>query len=84
MNDPRQEAEHFVNCEREFHLGILPTEQSHPKTRGLAEVLAQDTRAGIRMLQAVDEDVTAAARRVFASDEYRRLVETLTATLDRG
>ena len=84
MDDAKREAEHFVNCEREFHLGALPTEQSHPKTRGLAEVIAKDTRAGIRMLQVVDEDVTAAARRVFASGEFRQLVESLTATLDRG
>jgi N-acetylmuramic acid 6-phosphate etherase len=84
MDDARREAEHFVNNEKAFHLGVLPTEQSHPKTRGLAEVIAKDTRAGIRLLQAVDEDVTAAARRVFASDEFRKLVESLTAALERG
>jgi len=84
MDDARREAEHFVNNEKAFHLGVLPTEQSHPKTRGLAEVIAKDTRAGIRMLQTVDEDVTAAARRVFATDEFRKLVESLTSTLDRG
>ncbi len=84
MDDARREAEHFVNNEKAFHLGVLPTEQSHSKTRGLAEVVAKDTHAGIRMLQTVDEDVTAAARRVFASDELRRLVESLTAALERG
>ncbi|MBM3892075.1 MAG: sugar phosphate isomerase, partial [Verrucomicrobia bacterium] len=84
MDQIRLEAEHFVNNEKAFHLGALPTEQSHPKTRGLAEVIAKDAHAGIRMLQAVDEDVTAAARRVFATDEFRRLVTSLTAALDRG
>jgi len=84
MSDVKREAEHFVNCEREFHLGVLPTEQSHPKTRGLAEVIAKDTRAGIRMLQAVDEDVTVAAKRVFASAEFQRLLEALKAALARG
>lgn len=84
MDDARREAEHFVNNEKAFHLGALPTEQSHPKTRGLAEVIAKDTRAGIRMLQTVDEDVTAAARRVFATEEFRRLAESLTAALKRG
>jgi N-acetylmuramic acid 6-phosphate etherase len=84
MDDARRQAEHFVNFEQEFHLGMLPTEQSHPKTRGVAEVIAMDTRAGIRMLQTVDEDVDVTARRVFAADEFRRLVEALTAALDRG
>lgn len=84
MDDARQEAEHFVKFEGEFHLGVLPTEQSHPKTRGLAEVIAKDVRAGIKMLQVVDEDVTVAAQRVFATGEFRKLVETLTGTLNRG
>ncbi|MBI5684902.1 MAG: sugar phosphate isomerase [Verrucomicrobia bacterium] len=84
MDDARREAEHFVNNEKAFHLGVLPTEQSHPKTRGLAEVIAKDTRAGIRMLQTVDEDVTTTARRVFATEEFRRLVESLTAAIKRG
>jgi N-acetylmuramic acid 6-phosphate etherase len=84
MDDARREAEHFVNNEKAFHLGALPTEQSHPKTRGLAEVIARDVRAGIQMLQTVDEDVTAAARRVFATDGFRRLVESLTAARRRG
>jgi N-acetylmuramic acid 6-phosphate etherase len=77
MDDARRESEHFVTNERQFHLGTLPTEQSHPKTRGLSEVIAKDTRAGIRMLQAVDEDVTVAARRVFATTEFQRLVQSL-------
>lgn len=84
MDNARQEAEHFVKSEREFHLGVLPTEQSHPKTRGLAEVIAKDVRAGIKMLQVVDDDVTAAAQRVFATGEFRKLVESLTGALDRG
>ncbi|MCX7886485.1 MAG: sugar phosphate isomerase [Verrucomicrobiae bacterium] len=82
--DPKREAEHFVQCETQFHLGALPTEQSHPKTRGLSDVIAKDTAAGIRMLQAVDEDVTAAARRAFASSEFKRLVKSLKAALRRG
>ncbi|MFA6562903.1 MAG: sugar phosphate isomerase [Verrucomicrobiia bacterium] len=73
-----------MNNEKAFHLGALPTEQSHPKTRGLAEIIAKDTRAGIRMLQLVDDDVTVTARRVFATDEFRRFVESLTAAIKRG
>lgn len=84
FDEPKREAEHFVNCERQFHLGALPTEQSHPKTRGLSEVIAKDTAAGIRMLQAVDEDVTVAARRVFATEQFHRLVQSLQDTLRRG
>ena len=84
MDRARAEAEHFVDQEREFHLGMLPTEQSHPATRGFAEAMVADTRAGIRMLQAVDEDVVAGAGRVFGSEEFRRLVEALATVLEMG
>ncbi len=84
MADFRQQAEHFLTCETQFHLGGLPTEQSHPATRGLAETLQRDVAAGIRLLQAVDRDVVAMADRVFASDQYARLVEALVTALSTG
>jgi len=84
MDEARQQAEHFVTQEKQFHLGALPTEQSHPKTRGLSEAIAKDTRAGIRMLQAVDEDVAVAAQRAFGSSEFQRLVAAMKGALARG
>ncbi len=84
MEDYRQRAEHFIRNETQFHLGMLPTEQSHPRTRGLAETLRRDIAAGIRLLQSVDEDVTAAARRAFADPAYARLEEALARALARG
>ena len=77
MESYRQKAEHFLTKETQFHLGMLPTEQSHPATRGLAEVLQQDQGAGVRMLQAVDRDVAASSARTFESAEFRHLVATL-------
>ena len=84
MDDYRSAAEHFLTQEKQFHLGMLPTEQSHPKTRGLAETLQQDTAAGVRMLQTVDQDVVALARRMFASAEFKSLVDALSDTLSAG
>ncbi len=77
MDDYRQKAEHFLKHETQFHLGVLPTEQSHPGTKGLAETLQRDVAAGVRLLQAVDQDVAESARRVFAGAEFRTLVSAL-------
>jgi N-acetylmuramic acid 6-phosphate etherase len=84
MDDYRQDAEHFLTHETQFHLGMLPTEQSHPRTRGLAETLATDCAAGVRMLQGVDQDVAALARRVFAGPELAELVDALAEALAAG
>ncbi len=82
--DWRTAAEHFLAEETQFRLGMLPTEQSHPLTRGLSDILAADLAAGIRMLQAVDHEVTAAAVRVFAAAPFAQLVDAMRRTLAGG
>lgn len=84
MDDYRRQAEHFLTEETQFHLGMLPTEQPHPKTRGLAETLQRDCAAGVRMLQEVDQDVAAVARRVLVSEEMERLVSTMAEAVAAG
>jgi N-acetylmuramic acid 6-phosphate etherase len=75
--EAHRKAQQFIDQEKQFHLGVLPTEQSNPKTRGLAETSQNDLEQAIRMLQAVDGDVPPKAAQVFASAEFKRLVESL-------
>ncbi len=84
MNSARMQARHFLENETQFHLGALPTEQAHPKTAGLGEVLQADVAGGIRLLQSVDRDVPAAAERAFGTDGFSALVRTLAETLASG
>jgi N-acetylmuramic acid 6-phosphate etherase len=84
VEDYRRQAERFLSSETQFHLGILPTEQPHAATRGLAETLQSDCAAGVRMLQAVDQDVAAMARRVLDGPEVERLVAVLSDALSSG
>jgi N-acetylmuramic acid 6-phosphate etherase len=49
----------YVRNKTQFQLHGLLTEQRHPKTWNLSERIAGDTAAGLRMLFAVDEDITA-------------------------
>ncbi|MBP7638290.1 MAG: hypothetical protein KBA18_10475 [Kiritimatiellae bacterium] len=81
---PRDEALSFIRNETQFHLGYLPTEQSHPGTRGLSQALQADTAAGLRMLLGVDDDIPPVARRVVASPEFARLRLAVKEALDSG
>ena len=81
---PRDQAMHFIKSETQFHLGYLPTEQSHPKTRGLSQVLQKDTAQGIRMLLSVDDDIPPVAKRVIASAEFARLRAAIKTALDNN
>ena len=62
----------FMENEKQFHLGFLPTEQSSPLTRNLDREFAVSCEAGVRNLQSVDRNVLAMAKRIFASDEFKK------------
>jgi N-acetylmuramic acid 6-phosphate etherase len=74
-NEAREKAIHFLENEKQFHLGMLPTEQSNPKTRGLDEVFQNSTVKGVEMLFSVDEDIIPMAEKVFAGKEFARMLE---------
>jgi N-acetylmuramic acid 6-phosphate etherase len=83
-DSPREQALDFIKNETQFHLGYLPTEQSHPKTRGLSQALQADTAKGIRMLLSVDDDIPPVARRVAASPEFTELRTAVKTAMDNG
>ena len=82
--EARRKAKEFIEQEQQFHLGALPTEQSNPKTRGLAETAQRDLEAAIRMLQAIDADVLPKAEQVFAGQEFTQLVAAMQRAIDAG
>ncbi len=78
---PLEEAENFIANETQFHLGYLVTEQSHPKTRGLSDLLRGDTRAGLDMLLGVDDDLPPVIEKVLASAPFQKLVADMEQVL---
>jgi len=80
----RRRAQQFVDHEQQFRLGVLPIEQAHPKTVGLAETAQRDPQAALRMLQAVDRDLGPVAAQGFASPEFGWLLDAIERTLQGG
>jgi N-acetylmuramic acid 6-phosphate etherase len=79
-----QKAEAFLTQERAFRLGELLTESSHPKTRTLSQTLQRDLKAGIRMLQSVDQDISDGLDRLFGQAGFSRLAGAMAAALAGG
>ena len=69
----KAKARDFIENEKQFHLGFLPTEQSSPLTRGLDQKFAASCEAGVRNLQEVDRNVLEMAQRIFASAEFKKM-----------
>ncbi len=80
----RKAAFDFMENEKQFHLGFLPTEQSNPMTKHLDAEFAAATTRGVSNLQSVDRKVLEMARKVFASKEFAKLVDDALATIKNG
>lgn len=79
-----KQAMDFMENEKQFHLGFLPTEQSSPLTRNLDREFAKSSVDGVKNLQSVDRNVLAMAKRIFASPEFRKLVDSGEKTIRNG
>ena len=77
----RAKARNFIDNEKQFQLGFLPTECSNPITATLEEDFKRSTRAGIQCLQRGDRQMAITMRHVFASPQFHALVDAMVATL---
>ncbi len=79
-----QKAEHFLNNEKQFHLGVLPTEQSNPKTRNLDAIFKSSPMEGVKTLLSVDRDITPVAEKIFQGKEFLDMVEAGVEAVSSG
>ena len=73
----RAKARDFIDNEKQFHLGFLPTEQSNPITATLEEDFRRSTLAGVQCLQRGDRQIPIVMRHVFAGERFAKLVEAI-------
>ena len=77
----RAKARDFIENEKQFQLGFLPTEQSNPITATLEDDFKRSTLAGVQCLQRGDRQIPITMRHVFASSQFCALVDSMVATL---
>ena len=73
----KAKARDFIDNEKQFHLGFLPTEQSNPITATLEEDFKRSTLAGVQCLQRGDRQIPITMRHVFASQQFANLVSDM-------
>ena len=77
----KAKARDFIDNEKQFHLGFLPTEQSNPITATLEEDFKRSTLAGVQCLQRGDRQIPITMRHVFAGEKFEKLVASMVETL---
>jgi N-acetylmuramic acid 6-phosphate etherase len=78
----REKAVTFLEKAVEFHLGGLPTEQAHPKTKNLSQLAKDDPAKGLAVFAEVELDAYAQLRHYMKGIE--RLQENLSEVLASG
>ena len=73
----KAKARDFIDNEKQFHLGFLPTEQSNPITATLEEDFRRSTLAGVQCLQRGDRQMPITLRHVFAGRRFAKLVDSI-------
>ena len=74
-------AREFVENQKSFRLGFLPTEQANPITASLERDFKRSFVDGVECLQRADRQVPIAMRHVIVTDEYKALVDAMETAL---
>jgi len=78
----KEASRNFLENEKQFHLGVIPTEQSNPRTRNLSATISKDTAAGVQMILSADLDIAKVAKKAFKTKEFKRFVDDIKTAID--
>jgi len=73
----KEASKHFLENETQFHLGVIPTEQSNPRTRNLSSAIAKDTKAGAKIILSADTDIPKVVAKAMKTKEYQQLIDDI-------
>lgn len=79
---PEEASKDFLENEKQFHLGVIPTEQSNPITKNLSATIARDTSSGIKMILEADKYIPGKAKEAFKSAEFNGLVDDILSAME--
>lgn len=82
MNDYKQASQHFIQNEKQFQLGAIPTEQSNPITRGLSGKIKRNTCEGVKVILDADCNIAPVSSECFAGETFRQLVQDIRRCID--
>lgn len=77
INNPEEASRDFLENEKQFHLGVIPTEQSNPLTKNLSATIAKSTSEGIKTILSADQYIPGVAKAAFETPEFKRMVDDI-------
>jgi N-acetylmuramic acid 6-phosphate etherase len=78
----KEASKDFLENEKQFHLGVIPTEQSNPRTKNLSATIQKDTQEGVKTILSADADIASVTLKAFETSEFKRLVADIKRAVD--
>ena len=78
----KEASKDFLENEKQFHLGVIPTEQSNPLTKNLSATIAKDTAKGVKTILSADKYIADKAREQFNTPEFAAFVDDIKRCMD--
>lgn len=82
MMDYKAAARDFIENEKQFQLGAIPTEQSNPLTRGLSSIIKKDTAEGVKTILKADKYIPEVSEKCFNGPEFKALVNDVARAIE--
>ena len=73
----KEATKDFLENEKQFHLGVIPTEQSNPLTKNLSATIAKDTAQGVKTILSADKYIAKVAGEQFKTPEFEAFVSDI-------
>lgn len=74
----------FLENEKQFHLGVIPTEQSNPLTKNLSYDIQKSTVKGVQTVYKADKYIAKKASECFETEEFKFMVKEIKRAMDEG
>ncbi len=82
ISNYKDASKDFLENEKQFHLGVIPTEQSNPRTKNMSQTIAKSTSEGIKTILSADTDIPSVAAKAFETPEFKRFVDDIKKAMD--
>ena len=78
----KEATKDFLENEKQFHLGVIPTEQSNPITKNLSATIEKDTAKGVKTIFQADKYIAKVAGGQFDTPEFQAFVDDIKRCMD--
>lgn len=80
----KNEAQLFLENDREYQMGYVDAEKPHPLTRRLSQTCAESIAEGAKMLLSVDREMSMQAEKTLSGNEFAKFADMVRRVIASG